>query len=53
MFKELSDKINYSQLEREILKFWEDNQIFEKSVMSSFRTAKSLAAYQLFMGPII
>ncbi|MBI5476459.1 MAG: isoleucine--tRNA ligase [Ignavibacteriales bacterium] len=32
MFKELNDKINYSTLELEILKFWQENKIFEKSV---------------------
>ncbi len=34
MFKELTDKINYSNLELEILKFWRENKIFEKSVLS-------------------
>jgi isoleucyl-tRNA synthetase len=32
MFKELTDKINYSELEKEILKFWEEQKIFEQSV---------------------
>jgi len=31
-FKEVSDKIKYSDLEREILEFWRNNKIFEKSV---------------------
>ncbi len=34
MFKELTDKINYSQLEKEILNFWKENKIFEKSISS-------------------
>ncbi len=34
MFKELTDKVNYSQLELEILKFWKEQKIFEKSVSS-------------------
>ncbi|MDI6779602.1 MAG: isoleucine--tRNA ligase [Bacteroidota bacterium] len=34
MFKELTDKINYSNLELEILKFWRENKVFEKSVSS-------------------
>ncbi|HEV8538565.1 MAG TPA: isoleucine--tRNA ligase, partial [Bacteroidota bacterium] len=34
MFKELTDKINYSQLELEVLKFWKEQKIFEKSVTS-------------------
>jgi isoleucyl-tRNA synthetase len=32
MFKELPDKIIFSELEKEILKFWNDNKIFEKSI---------------------
>ncbi|CUT06702.1 hypothetical protein JGI11_02046, partial [Candidatus Kryptonium thompsonii] len=32
MYKELTDKIKYSELEREILKFWKENKIFEKSI---------------------
>ncbi len=31
-FKEVSDKIKYSDLEREILEFWKQNKIFEKSI---------------------
>lgn len=34
MFKELTDKINYSEVEKSILKFWEENKIFERSVSS-------------------
>ena len=32
MFKELTDKINYAEVEKEILKFWEEKKIFEESV---------------------
>jgi isoleucyl-tRNA synthetase len=32
MFKELNDKINYAELEDSILKFWEKEKIFEKSI---------------------
>jgi isoleucyl-tRNA synthetase len=32
MFKELNDKINYAELEDSILKFWEQQKIFEKSI---------------------
>jgi isoleucyl-tRNA synthetase len=32
VFKELTDKINYSQLELEILKFWKEQNIFSKSI---------------------
>ncbi len=31
-FKEISDKIKYSDLEHEVLEFWKKNKIFEKSV---------------------
>ena len=31
-FKEVGDKIKYSDLEREILEFWKKNKVFEKSV---------------------
>ncbi|MGE5431650.1 MAG: isoleucine--tRNA ligase [Syntrophomonadaceae bacterium] len=32
MFKQNPEKINYSEIEERILKFWQDNNIFEKSV---------------------
>ncbi len=31
-FKEISDKLKYSDLEQEVLEFWQKNKIFEKSV---------------------
>lgn len=34
MFKELNDKIQYAELEKEILKFWDSEKIFEKSITS-------------------
>ncbi len=34
MFKQYSEKINYPDLEKNILEFWEKNKIFEKSVSS-------------------
>jgi isoleucyl-tRNA synthetase len=34
MFKQLDDKINFSKIENNILKFWKDNNIFEKSIAS-------------------
>ncbi len=34
MFKELTDKISYPAVEKEILRFWKENNIFEKSVTS-------------------
>jgi isoleucyl-tRNA synthetase len=32
MFKQLTDKINYSQLELKIIQFWKENNIFDKSI---------------------
>ncbi len=32
MFKSVSSKVNFPKLEEEILKFWQENQIFEKSL---------------------
>jgi isoleucyl-tRNA synthetase len=34
MFKQYSENINYPKIEEEILKFWQENKIFEKSVSS-------------------
>ncbi|MBA4311666.1 MAG: isoleucine--tRNA ligase [Chlorobiaceae bacterium] len=47
MFKELTDKINYSAIELEILKFWKENKIFEKSVTE--REGKS--GFTFYEGP--
>ena len=47
MFKELTDKINYSSVEKEILAFWESNKIFEKSISS--REGKP--QYTFYEGP--
>jgi isoleucyl-tRNA synthetase len=46
-FKELTDKINYSNLELEILKFWKENKIFEKSIS----TRDSNNGFTFFEGP--
>jgi len=32
MFKQIEPKDSFPEIEKEVLKFWEDNQIFEKSV---------------------
>lgn len=32
MFKEVNSKANFAQMEEEILKFWKENNIFEKSI---------------------
>jgi len=34
MFKELTDKISYPEVEKQILRFWKENRIFEKSISS-------------------
>lgn len=34
MFKQFDEKINYPKIEEEVLKFWQENQIFEKSILS-------------------
>ena len=47
MFKELTEKINYSEVEKEILAFWETNKIFEQSISS--REGKPL--YTFYEGP--
>ena len=47
MFKQLTDKINYPQLELEVLKFWKENKIFEKSI--STRAGKP--GFTFYEGP--
>jgi len=34
MFKQFDEKINYPEIEEQILKFWQENKIFEKSISS-------------------
>jgi hypothetical protein len=34
MFKELTDRLSYPSLEREILAFWKDEGIFARSIAS-------------------
>lgn len=45
MFKQNPEKIGYPKLEEEILKFWEANKVFEKSV-SSRDESKSFTFYE-------
>ena len=45
MFKQFDEKINYPKIEEEVLKFWEKNQIFEKSI-SSRPKSKSFTFYE-------
>jgi isoleucyl-tRNA synthetase len=45
MFKQYSDKINYPEIEKKILEFWDKNKIFEKSI-SSRNQSKSFTFYE-------
>ena len=45
MFKQNLDKINYPEIEERILKFWQDNKVFEKSV-SARDKSKSFTFYE-------
>ena len=45
MFKQNPEKVGYPKLEEEILKFWEENKVFEKSV-SSRDESKSFTFYE-------
>ncbi len=47
MYKQLTDKLNYHELEQEILKFWDENNIFKKSI--TFRDGKP--EFTFYEGP--
>lgn len=47
MFKELTEKISYPEVEKEILKFWKEQRIFEKSIT----TRQGNAGFTFFEGP--
>ncbi|MDR0928076.1 MAG: isoleucine--tRNA ligase [Ignavibacteria bacterium] len=47
MFKQLPDKLSYPDIEQEILKFWKDNQIFEKTL----ENRKNAPNYSFYEGP--
>jgi isoleucyl-tRNA synthetase len=47
MFKQLTDKLNYRELESEILKFWEANDIFKKSIS----TREGKPEFTFYEGP--
>jgi len=47
MFKQLTDKINYHELESEILKSWEANDIFKKSIA----TREGKPEFTFYEGP--
>ncbi len=47
MFKQNLEKINYPEVEKEVLKFWEENNIFDKSVT----TRDSKKSFTFYEGP--
>ena len=47
MFKELTDKLSYPSVEKEILKFWKENRIFEKSIS----TREGKPGFTFYEGP--
>lgn len=47
MFKELTEKISYPEVEKEILKFWKENGVFEKSI----ETRQGNPGFTFFEGP--
>ena len=46
-FKQLTDKINYHELESEIVKFWDERQIFEQSIT----TREGGPSFTFYEGP--
>ncbi|MFC1951436.1 isoleucine--tRNA ligase [Chloroflexota bacterium] len=47
MFNPVSSKVNFPQLERDILRFWENNKVFERSV----ETRRGASRFVLYEGP--
>ncbi|MFN3781881.1 MAG: class I tRNA ligase family protein, partial [Candidatus Kapaibacteriota bacterium] len=47
MFESLPEKYNFSELEHEILEFWEQNKIFEKSL----ELRKDAPFFSFYEGP--
>jgi isoleucyl-tRNA synthetase len=47
VFKELTEKIKYSELEKKVLEFWKEGQIFEKSVSQR----EGCAGFTFYEGP--
>lgn len=47
MFKQLTDKLNYFELEQQILKFWDEQKVFEKSVS----TRAGMPRFTFYEGP--
>ncbi len=47
MFKELTEKLSYPELEKQILRFWKENKIFEKSIS----TREGKPGFTFYEGP--
>jgi len=47
MFKELPDRINFAELENEVLKYWSDNNTFDKSIT----TRQGMPGFTFYEGP--
>src|SRR3989339_959733 len=47
MFKPLQEKLSYPELEHDILKFWENNKIFDKSL----KNREGCKSYSFYEGP--
>ncbi|MGI6369264.1 MAG: isoleucine--tRNA ligase [Ignavibacteria bacterium] len=47
MFKQLPEKINYPEIENDILKFWKDNKIFERTLEIRHKAPN----YSFYEGP--
>lgn len=47
MFKQLPEKINYPEIENDILKFWKDNKIFERTL----EIRQQAPNYSFYEGP--
>lgn len=47
MFKELPDKINFSSLDKEVLSYWKEHDIFNKSITSR----EGSASFTFYEGP--
>ena len=47
MFSELPDRINFAELENEVLKYWSDNNTFDKSIT----TRQGMPGFTFYEGP--
>lgn len=47
MFKELPDKINFSEIDKEVLSYWKEHDIFDKSITSR----EGSASFTFYEGP--